>query len=124
MPDPTRQRLAPIPERVVRSVRNRMRSHSALSAHPTVDRVEWRITYFVNRASRSLEGWTVEGEPGLGPPEVGDEFRFVLHQDTETEDQVNLRVEKFDGSSMLVSGGDEIELRVGDIIGGVVERHG
>lgn len=85
-------------------------------------RVEWRITYFVNRASRSQEGWEVEGEPGLGPPRVGDEFSFVLHQDTGKEDLVGLRVERFDGSSMLVSGKDEVEIRPGDIIGGEVER--
>lgn len=84
--------------------------------------VKWRITYFVKRATRTPDGWEVEGEPGLGPPQVGDEFSFVLHQDTKKEDLITLRVDRFDGPSMLVSGNGEVEIRPGDIIGGEVER--
>lgn len=85
-------------------------------------RVQWRITYFVKRASRTSDGWEIEGEPGLGPPQVGDKFSFVLHQDSKREDQAALCVERFDVSSVLVSRNDEVEIRAGDIIGGEVER--
>jgi len=68
------------------------------------------------------DGWEVEGKAGLGPPQDGDKFSFVLHQGDEREDPVVLRVKKFDGSYMLVSGTDEVEIRPGDIIGGEVER--
>ncbi len=84
--------------------------------------MESRITYFVKGASRSLAGWDVEGEPGLGPPQVGDEFSFIFHQDTKTEDPAALRVRRFDVSSMAVTGGSEVEIRPGDILGGEVDQ--
>jgi hypothetical protein len=90
----------------------------------TVIPVEWRITYFVKSALPTPDGWLVEGEPGLGPPQAGDEFSFVLHQDVGREDLVILRVERYDGLSMLVVPNDEVELRADDILGGEVDRDG
>jgi hypothetical protein len=85
--------------------------------------VQWRITFFVNDADRTPDGWTIRGEAGLGPPEPGDEFSFVQHRDHHLdEDRVALRVMEIRSGSLRVSGGTDIMLRQGDILGGEVKR--
>jgi hypothetical protein len=87
-----------------------------------VYRVEWRITYLVNRAERTADGWVVYGDRGLGPPAEGEQFSFVHHQDTGLDDEVVLRIESYDDSSMWLATTESVELRPGDILGGEVER--
>jgi hypothetical protein len=83
--------------------------------------VDWRITYFVNSAERTPEGWLVHGERGLGPPTNGDVFSFVHHQDSGQDDEVVLRIKKYDESFVLLAATEQVELRAGDILGGEVE---
>jgi hypothetical protein len=83
--------------------------------------VAWRITFFVSDAQRTPDGWTVCGEVGLGPPVEGDCFSFVHHPSGGDDDAV-LRVEELTTSSMRMSGGTNLTLAGGDILGGEVQR--
>src|SRR5581483_3324441 len=82
--------------------------------------VEWRITFFVHEAERTADGWLVQGEAGLGPPEAGDQFSFVHHEDLQTEDPIRLRITEADPRTLRLVGGHEARLRPGDILGGEV----
>ena len=85
--------------------------------------VERRFTFFVDTASRTPDGWDITGETGLGPIRDGDAFSFVFHRDTETEDSlVELRVSTDSGTQLSIVGGEELELREGDVLGGSAEE--
>jgi hypothetical protein len=43
------------------------------------------MTFLVNIANPTSDGWTVSGEPGLGPPREGDAFSFAHHEDDHIE---------------------------------------
>ncbi len=82
----------------------------------------WRLTYFVSEARRTHEGWLVLGEPGLGPPELGDEFDGVHHQDDGSEDVGTFSVLAIQDGSMSITGPPSVSLRPDDILMGEVER--
>jgi len=84
--------------------------------------VIWRLTYFVNEARKTDEGWLVLGEPGLGPPELGDQFDGVHHQDDGSEDVGRFRVLALQEGSMSIAGPPSVRLRRDDILIGEVER--
>lgn len=84
--------------------------------------MEWRLTFFVESAERRQHGWQVAGESGLGPPQMGDTFSFVQHQDTGREDWTLLRVVEADERFLVLEGGTKVDLRRGDILGGEVQR--
>lgn len=96
--------------------------HGARPIGPYHGPVQWRVTFFVNDADRTPDGWTIRGEAGLGPPEPGDEFSFVQHRDHLDEDRVAFRVLEIHSGSLRVSGGTDVVLRKGDILGGEVNR--
>ena len=81
-----------------------------------------RITFFVNEAESTPDGWVVTGESGLGPPQQGDEFAFVQHEDDRTEEQAALRVVEATPSRLRVVTSRSVRLRQGDILGGERDR--
>jgi hypothetical protein len=84
--------------------------------------VEWRITFFVESAERTPEGWVVEGEAGLGPPAAGDAFTFVQHQGDQSEDRLVMTITEAEPRRLrLATTGDAVLTR-GDILGGEAER--
>ena len=86
--------------------------------------MEWRITFFVRDVESTPEGWLVRGEAGLGPPEVGDEFSFVHHDDQSIDDQVRLRITEANRHQIRLVVERPVErvtLRAGDILGGEAE---
>jgi len=57
------------------------------------------------RRERTAEGWAVQGEPGLGPPRVGDRFSWVLHRADGTEERDGLEVVELGAASLPLVGG-------------------
>lgn len=84
--------------------------------------VESRITFFVEAAEATQDGWIVTGERGLGPPEIGDMFSFVDHQDDQTEDIAALAIVEAAPDRLRLVSRQPVRLRAGDVLGGVVER--
>jgi hypothetical protein len=84
--------------------------------------MEWRITFFVEEAEPTSDGWIVTGERGLGPPEAGDAFSFVHHEDDHSEDVAVLRVVEAAPDRLRLVTQDRLRLRQGDILGGEVDR--
>jgi hypothetical protein len=84
--------------------------------------VEWRITFFVKSAERTADGWIVTGETGLGPPQVGDEFSSVHHEDDHTEDLATLSIAEASHDRLRLTTLQSLTLRSGDILGGDTER--
>lgn len=75
-----------------------------------------RISFFVTQPESVPDGWHLVGEVGLGPIEVGDEFTFVHHNDTGTDEPVSLRVLVLDEPDLRVSGDGGELIRPGDIL--------
>lgn len=84
--------------------------------------VTLRLTFFVNKAAPTSDGWVVEGDSGLGPPAPGDRFTFVHHQDDGRDETVDLTVAEVGAASLRLTGATDVGLRSGDILGG--ERDG
>lgn len=81
-----------------------------------------RVTFFVGEADRTSDGWLVRGEPGLGPPQTGDRFTFVQHQDDTGEEAIDVQVAEVGEAFLRLVGSTEVALRASDILGG--ERRG
>ena len=75
-----------------------------------------RISFFVSQSEPVPDGWRLVGEVGLGPIEVGDEFKFVHHNDTGTDESLSLRVLVLDEPDLRVSGDGGQLIRPGDIL--------
>ena len=73
-------------------------------------------------AQRTDSGWVVQGEMGLGPLAIGDEFSFVHHQDVGQEERLTLRIEQLGDTALTLLGAPQAELRGGDILGGEAIR--
>jgi hypothetical protein len=84
--------------------------------------VDWRITFFIDKAEPTGDGWLVHGEVGLGPPRVGEQFDFVTHQDTGEEDQLALRIVEAGPNWLRLVTQQKAALRKGDILGGEAIR--
>lgn len=79
-----------------------------------------RITFFVATATRTWDGWVVEGEFGLGPLRIGDAFAWVHHRDTGEDEVAGFRVQEVGPTSIRLTSTAEPALRAGDILGGEV----
>jgi hypothetical protein len=84
--------------------------------------VEWRITFFVQDAEPTPDGWIVTGERGLGPPLPGDAFSFVHHEDDHSEDDAVLRIAEAAPNWLRLVTQQQLRLRAGDVLGGQVKR--
>lgn len=83
--------------------------------------MEWRVSFLVNQAKQTPEGWLVHGEPGLGPPTPGDQFTAVHHEPEGYEEHATFRVDALDGDEMWLSGSHDVRLRPGDILLGLAD---
>ena len=71
-----------------------------------------RLTYFVDEVNQTDNGWLIVGEPGLGPPEPGDEFYGLVHQDDDAEEAATFRVMADEGGWMSIMGPHSVRFRV------------
>ena len=100
----------------------RGKSAASERGHPAaLPFVTWRVTFFVEQATRTSDGWSVQGEDGLGPPAPGDRFTFVHHRDT-GEEAVDLTVVEVNAGSLRLTGASSMSLETGDLLGGVRDQ--
>jgi len=84
--------------------------------------MDWKVSFFVETAARTGDGWAFQGEPGIGRPEPGDHLVALVHPDKGGEEPVALVVESCSKDELRVNGSLDAAIGPGDILVGTATR--